>query len=179
MIFIEKTLSAQQHFEGCLLRLEVHQVELPDGSTSVRELVYHPNAVCAVVVTASGEMVFVRQFRKPIEAAILEIPAGKIDPGEDPRAAVERELREEVGFVSGKIEFLMDFYATPGFCNEKLSLYLATEVEMGEQSCDEGEFIELVKVPLAESLRMAMAGELGDAKSVAGVLAAHQRLVAN
>lgn len=175
-MFSEKTLSSITHFQGKLLRLEVHQVELQDGSQSERELIWHPDAVCAVAVTTSGETVLVKQYRKSVERALLEIPAGKIDPGEDATEAVRRELAEEIGMVSGNIRHLMDFYASPGYCNEKLSLYLATEVETGEQKCDEGEFIELIRVPLAEAVEMALRGELGDAKSVAGLLAAARAL---
>jgi ADP-ribose diphosphatase len=173
---MEKTLSKTLEFEGCLLKLEVHQVELEDGSHSVRELVFHPDAVCCVVVTKSMETVLVRQFRKPLERPILEIPAGKIDAGEDPHQAAVRELREEVGFQTGVVEHLMDFYSSPGFCNEKLGLFLATEAELGEQELDDGEFLELVRVPFLEAKEMALRGELGDAKSVAGILAAAHRL---
>ncbi len=151
-------------------------MELHDGSHSERELVWHPDAVCAVAVTKVGEMVLVKQYRKSVERVMLEIPAGKIDPGEDPGQAVRRELAEEIGMVSGQVRHLMDFYSSPGFCNEKLSLYLATEVETGEQQCDEGEFIELVRVPWKEAAQMALSGQLGDAKSVAGVLAAAREL---
>lgn len=173
---MEKTLSQKREFEGCLLILDVHQVELEDGSHSVREIVLHPDAVCCVVVTKDLHTVLVRQYRKPIEQPILEIPAGKLDPGELPEAAAVRELREEVGFLSGKVEHLMDFYSTPGFCNEKLGLFLATEAELGPQELDEGEFIELVRLPFVEAKAMALRGELGDAKSVAGILAAAHRL---
>ena len=173
---MEKTLSKTRKFEGSLLTLDVHQVELEDGSHSSREIVLHPDAVCCVVVAKEMETVLVRQYRKPIEKPILEIPAGKIDAGEDPAVAAVRELREEVGFQDGKVEHLMDFYSSPGFCNEKLGLFLATEAVLGEQQLDEGEFIELVKVPLSKAKEMALQGELGDAKSVAGILAAADRL---
>ena len=173
---MEKTLSKTREFQGKLLTLDVHQVELEDGSRSVREIVLHPDAVCCVVVTKELETVLVRQYRKPIEKPILEIPAGKIDPGEDAAQAAVRELREEVGFQDGKVEHLMDFYSSPGFCNEKLGLYLATEAVLGEQELDEGEFLELVRMPFAEAKQMALRGELGDAKTVAGVLAAATRL---
>lgn len=173
---MEKTLSQKRVFEGRLLTLDVHQVELEDGSHSVREIVLHADAVCCVVVTKELDTVLVRQYRKPVEKPILEIPAGKLDPGESPETAAVRELREEVGFLSGKVEHLMDFYSTPGFCNEKLGLFLATEAQLGAQELDEGEFIELVKLPFVEAKAMALRGELGDAKSVAGILAAAHHL---
>lgn len=167
----EKTLSSRREFEGQLLTLEVHQVELEDGSYSVRELVWHPHAVCAVVLTPEGDTVLVRQYRKAVEAHLLEIPAGKIDSGEDPLQAVVRELEEEVGYLSGRVRHVLDFYSSPGFCNEKLGLYLAEDVQLGPQKLDDGEFVELVRVPFTQAKQMALRGELGDAKSVAGILA--------
>ena len=170
---METTLSKERLFTGRLLTLEVHQVELEDGSHATRELVFHANAVCVVVITTAGDTVLVKQYRKPVEKAILEIPAGKIDEGEDALKAAVRELEEEVGYLKGDIRHLMDFYATPGFCNEKLSLYLAENVELGQQRLDEGEFIELVTLPWEQAVAMALRGELGDAKTVAGILAAN------
>lgn len=172
----EKTLSSKVEFQGSLLTLEVHQVELQDGSKAHREIVLHPGAVCCVVVTSSLDTILVRQYRKPLEMPLLEIPAGKLDPGEKPEEAVVREIREEVGYLSGKLEHLFDFYTCPGFCNEKIGLFLATEAVLGEQDLDDGEFLELVTVPLAEAREMALRGELGDAKSVAGILAAYERM---
>ena len=173
---METTLSKKRVFEGHLLTLDVHQVELEDGSVSAREIVLHAGAVCCVVITPELDTVLVRQFRKAVEAPILEIPAGKIDKGELPEAAVRRELREEVGFEDGTVEHLFDFYSSPGFCNEKLGLFLATNAKLGKQELDDGEFIELIQLPLVEAKRMALNGELGDAKSVAGILAAAEKL---
>jgi ADP-ribose pyrophosphatase len=161
-------------FAGRLLTLEVHQVQLEDGSVSTRELVWHPDAVCVVVITKSGETVLVKQYRKAVERPLLEIPAGKIDAGEDPMKAAVRELQEEVGYLNGEIRHVMDFFSSPGFCNEKLSLFLAENAELGEQRLDDGEFIELVTVPWDQAVSMALRGELGDAKTVAGILAVAQ-----
>lgn len=171
---METTLSKERIFSGKLLTVEVHQVELEDGSRSTRELVWHCDAVCMVVITPDDQTVLVRQYRKALEKPILEIPAGKLDGDEDPLIAAVRELEEEVGYLKGDIRHVMDFYTSPGFCNEKLSLYLAENAELGEQRLDEGEFLELVKVPWSEAVAMAMRGELGDAKSVAGILAVAQ-----
>lgn len=171
---METTLTKETIFTGRLLTLEVHQVELADGSVSSRELIWHTDAVCMVVLTEDGDTVLVKQYRKAVEKPLLEIPAGKIDAGEDPLQAAVRELEEEVGYVRGDIRHVMDFYSTPGFCNEKLSLYLAENVVLGPQRLDHGEFIELVIVPWKEAVAMAMRGELGDAKTVAGILAVAQ-----
>ncbi len=168
----EKTLDRDCVFQGGLLRLEVHEVELEDGSRSQRELIFHPGAVCAVVLTTEQRVVLVRQYRKAVEAPLLEIPAGKLDGGEDPDAAILRELREEVGFQSGQIRRLIDFYLSPGFCDEKLTLYLATEAVLGEPQWDDGEFLELMFVTRDEALDLALVGQLGDAKSALGILMA-------
>ncbi len=173
---MERTLSKKEIFKGRLLTLEVHQVELEDGSEACRELVWHADAVCVVVLTKDNETVLVKQYRKPLERHILEIPAGKIDGGETPLQAAVRELEEEVGYLSGEVRHVMDFYSSPGFCNEKLSLFVAENVELGDQRLDEGEFIELVRLPFSEVVEMAARGELGDAKTVAGIFAvAHLR----
>lgn len=168
---MERTLTQTLEFSGSLLSLEVHQVELEDGSRSRREIVRHPDAICAVVITTEGDTVLVRQYRKAVESSLLEIPAGKIDPGEDAEAAALRELKEEVGFQSGELRHVTDFYSSPGFCNEKLSLFLADQATLGKQDLDHGEFIEVIKVPFEEAVSMALDGRLGDAKSVAGILA--------
>lgn len=173
---MEKTLSKSTEFEGTLLTLEVHQVELEDGSHSRREIVLHPGAVCCVVINKAGETALVKQYRKAVEKLTLEIPAGKIDPGESPESTILRELKEEVGYRSGDVRHLMDFYCSPGFCDENLSLYLATDVEVGDQELDEGEFLELIWVPFEDAVDMALKGEFGDAKSVAGILATDRLL---
>lgn len=168
----EKVLSRKTHFEGKLLRLEVAEVQLSNGNHAQRELVYHPNAVCAAVLTKEQNWVFVRQWRVPTEQLILECTAGKIDGDEQPDRAIERELREEIGFQSGKIQRLMEFWSTPGFCNERMTCYVVSDAVLGESALDEDEFLEVVQVPLQEGLAMALDGRLGDAKSVAAVLAA-------
>ncbi len=168
----EKVLSREIRFQGKLLRLEVAEVELADGSRAQRELVYHPSAVCAAVLTREQNWVFVRQWRVPTEQLVLECTAGKIDGDEHPDRAIERELREEIGYRSGKIQRLMEFWCTPGFCNERMTCYLVSDAILGESALDEGEFLEIVQVPLSEGLAMALDGRLGDAKSVVAVLAA-------
>jgi ADP-ribose pyrophosphatase len=172
----EKTLSQKTVFEGCLLNVEVLQVSLPDGKSAVRELVHLPDAVCAAVITVEGQGVLVRQFRKAVESISLEVPAGRINRGEDPAAAVVRELEEEIGYRSGKVERLFDFWSSPGFCDERMTAYLVTEAVLGPSRLDEGEFLEVVMVPVLEMVEMAVSGRLADVKSLATVLAAARRL---
>ena len=172
----ELTLERQTLFEGTLLTLEVQQVQLPDGRQSRREIVYHPDAVCAVVVTPDRQTVLVRQYRKPVEGVLLEVPAGKIDPGEDPDQAILRELHEEVGMTGGRLEKLLEFYCTPGFCTESLTCYLVHDAVLGEARPDDGEFIEPVMMPLEDALKLTMDGSIRDAKSITSLLAAARRL---
>lgn len=168
----EKTLSRVTAFRGKLLQLDVLEVELCDGSRASREVVLHPNAVCAAVLTVDREWVFVRQYRIAAESMLLEVPAGKIDAGENPDQAILRELREEVGCSEGRVVPLMQFWSTPGFCNERMSCYLIHEARLDDdQELDAGEFLEVVRVPFEEGLAMALDGRLSDAKSVAAVLA--------
>jgi ADP-ribose pyrophosphatase len=167
----EKILERSTQFSGKLLRLEVVQVELADGSRGMREIVYHPNAVCAAVLTVDKKWVFVRQYRVPAEELLLEVPAGKIDPGEDADEAVIRELQEEIGYKSGKVQKLMQFWSTPGFCNERMTAYLVSEAVLDTRHVIEDEFLEVEQVPLEEGIAMALDGRLSDAKSVAALLA--------
>ncbi|MEW6281537.1 MAG: NUDIX hydrolase, partial [Candidatus Eremiobacterota bacterium] len=140
----EVTVSEQILFEGRIVRLELLEVELPDGSRDRREIVRHADAVCAAVLTSQGQVVLVRQYRKALERAILEIPAGLMNPGEEPDAAVRRELAEEIGFLSGRVEYRLPCYASPGFCDERMHLYTVTEAVLGTPNPDPGEQLEIV-----------------------------------
>ena len=172
----EETLTRETHFRGSLLQLDVLKVRLQDGKIASREIVLHANAVCAAVFTKDGQGVLVKQFRKPTESLEIEVPAGKIDGGEDPDKAVVRELQEEIGYVEGKVEKLMDFWSSPGFCTERMTVYLVTEAVLGPHAPEEGEFLEIVTVPQEEMIAMAMDGRVSDAKSVAAILAAARKL---
>lgn len=175
MELVEETVSSQTLFEGHLLQLELLDVRLPNGNITKREIIRHANAVCAVVFDTSGRSILVRQYRKAVELALLEVPAGKIDPGEDPDVAILRELREEIGYVSGKIEKLFDFYCTPGFCNEMMTAYLVTDAVLDQPEPDEDEFLEIVYLNREELLAAVHDGRLADAKSLVSVLEALRR----
>jgi ADP-ribose pyrophosphatase len=173
---IEKELSRRVEFKGKLLQLDRVEVELPDGRASVREVVWHPGAVCAAVLTTDSEWVLVRQYRFPAQELLLEVPAGKIDAQEEPDVAIWRELREEIGLLSGKLERVCEFWSTPGFCNERMTCYLVTQAVLGESALDEGEFLEVVRVSQSEGLAMAFDGRVRDAKSILALLAAGRHL---
>ncbi len=169
---IETTLHTKTAFKGKLLRLDLLEVRLPDGKRSNREIVYHPDAVCAVVFTKSGELVLVKQYRKAVNSILMEIPAGKVDPGETAENAIKRELEEEIGLQSGRLSRLTSFFTTPGFCTEKITLFKVEEAILGEPKLDEGEFLEPITVPIPKAIEMIYSGELIDGKSIAGILLA-------
>lgn len=170
MLFKEKILSSEYPFRGKILNVRVDRVLLPDGRMSTREVVEYSGAVAVVPLTETFEVIMVRQYRHPVGRELLEIPAGKIEAGEEPEACARRELAEEVGLQAGRLEFISRFYPTPGFANELTHLYLARELTPGAASPDDGEFLEVVRLPFAEALKMVLRGEICDAKTICGLL---------
>ena len=166
----EKTIARSTVFQGCLLRLDVDQVELPDGNTAPREYIRHPGGVGVVALTDEGEVLLVRQYRYPYSEIVTEIPAGKRDPGEDPLTTGMRELEEETGYRAANYTPLGVMYPTPGCCDEKVYLYLATGLTQAEAHPDEDEFVEVERLPLEEMVRRVMAGEITDAKTQIAIL---------
>lgn len=167
---IEKTIARSTAFQGCLLRLDVDQVELPDGNTAPREYIRHPGGVGIVALTEDNEVLLVRQYRYPYGEIITEIPAGKRDKGEDPLTTGMRELEEETGYRAATYTPLGTLYPTPGCCDEVVYLYLATGLTQSEAHPDEDEFVEVERCPLEEMVRRVMAGEITDAKTQIGIL---------
>lgn len=172
MDFFEKTMQSEEKFQGRILRLRVDTVELPNGSQSTREIIEHPGGVGVVAVDADDMIYLVRQFRKPYDQVITEIPAGKLDAGEDPRECGIRELSEETGLTAGQFISLGEIYPSPGYAAESLYLYLALDLSSGTAHLDADEFLEVEKLPLSKAAEMAMSGELKDAKTVVGILKA-------
>lgn len=167
-------------FEGRLLRLFCDEVALPNGDRAVWEVVRHRGAVCVVPVAENGDVLLVRQFRYPIGKVLLEIPAGKLEEGDEDRAdAALRELREETGMSAASLVSLGDFYGAPAYSDERLTLYLATGLTEGEQKLDRDEFLRVVRIPLAEAVRLALDGEIEDMKTQAGLLRAYLTLNQN
>lgn len=170
MEFEEKTLSRKEIYQGPIFRLVQDQVALPDGKgIAQRDLIFHNGAVCVLAVTSEKKIVLVKQYRKAIEAVSYEIPAGKLEIGEntDPMAAALRELEEETSYT-GKLEQLYDFYSAIGFCNERLKLYLASDLVKVEnpRPQDEDETLELIEVSLAEAKKLIQSGQICDAKTI-------------
>ncbi len=172
MIFEEKSVSSKEIFKGRIVTLKVDEVAMPDGSLAERELVFHPGGVGVVAIDEEDCVVLVKQFRKPIEDAIYEIPAGKLDAGEDHRLCGMRELEEETGLRAKEIVYLGFIYPSPGFTDEKTHMYLATGLTQGETHPDPDEYLDIVRMPLSEVLSKIMKNEINDAKTVAGVLKA-------
>jgi len=156
--------------------LRVDTVELPSGRKTKREIVEHAGCAAIVAVDSEKNVLLVRQYRKPVEKVLLEIPAGGIEPGEDPLKCARRELEEETGFSAKKWEKLSIFYTSPGFCTEYMHLYLATELEPLKRAADDDENIEVVLTPLKKAPELIASGEVCDAKSIAGLLMTLRKL---
>lgn len=175
MIEKEILLERTPAFEGKLLHVFRDSVEVA-GRRTWREVVLHPGAAAIIPVTDEGEILFVRQYRYAVGAPLLEIPAGKLDPGESPDDCAARELTEETGFRAGRLRKLGAVYTTPGFCNETIHLYLADRLIQAEQHLDTDEFLDVVPIPLGEVRRMMASGELCDAKTLSALAMAMDKL---
>lgn len=167
MNFKEKTLSSRKIFDGKIIKLRVDDVELPDGSRSFREYVRHTGGA-AVLFVKDGKVALVRQYRYVYGKEIYEIPAGKLERGEDPAKAAARELEEETGYRAECVPFL-EIYPTPGYTDEVIHIYIAENARFVGQKCDEGEFLTCSFVALDEVVKMIESGEICDAKTVAAV----------
>lgn len=170
MSFFEKTLSQKTIYEGKIITLHVDDIELPNGEKAKREIVEHSGGVCVAALSSSGTLKFVTQFRYPYHKELLELPAGKLEKGEDPMKAGIRELEEECGVVADKVIPMGEIYPTVAYCSEIIHLYLATGLHETHQHLDEDEFLEIKEIPLKEAVDMVMRGEICDSKTVALVM---------
>ncbi|UCG54401.1 MAG: NUDIX hydrolase [Dehalococcoidia bacterium] len=167
---MEETLSSQEIYKGRILNLRIDKVRLSSGRCTKREIIEHSNCVAIVAVDENDNVLLVKQFRKPVERELLEIPAGCIEEGEEVEVTVIREMREETGYRPQKVKRLGGFYSTPGYCTEYLHLYLATDLIVDELHAEDTDEIELVLVPLHEIAGLISAGSINDAKSIIGLL---------
>lgn len=183
--FEEHTIETRREFSGNLLKLRVDTVELPDGRISRREIVEHPGAVAIVPVTSNNEVLLVRQWRHPIQQVTLEIPAGCLEPGEEPERTAQRELVEETGYFPRSLEKLTSLYLSVGYSNEIVHIFLARDlIRSGEHliagadpewQADDDENLQTVRMPLEDAVRMAGTGSMIDSKTVAGLVLAWRR----
>lgn len=176
MDFTEKTISTEQIYNGRILKFKIDKVELPNGEIAERELIEHPGGVGVVAVDEGMNIYMVEQFRKPYETNLLEIPAGKLDRGEDTELCGRRELEEEVGCVAESFEYLGKNYPSVGYTNEVTHIYLATGLKRTEQKLDDDEFLNVYKLPIREVINRIMNNEISDSKTVMGVLKAAVKL---
>ncbi len=172
----EKTLSKNVIFEGRIITVHEDEVLLPNGNIASREVVEHPGGVAVVAVDEENNIYMVRQFRYPFQKVLLEIPAGKLNYGEDPFTCGVRELKEETGLTAETFDYLGSFMVSPGFCGEKIHIYLARGLSKGAMQLDPDEFLEVEKCPINELLAMIMDNKIEDAKTVIGVLKTLQLL---
>lgn len=174
---LSETLSQKTVYNGLIIDVAHMQVRLPNGEEMTLEAVLHKGAAAVVPVDAEDNIYLVRQHRAVAGLLTLEIPAGKLDyVGEPHIACAERELQEETGLKCEKLEHLTDLVTTPAFCTEKIGIFLATGLSQHENHLDDDEFIDVVKMPLSDAVRLVMQGEIPDAKTIAGVLMAWQKL---
>lgn len=168
--FFEQTEEYEGIYSGKIITVHCDTVSMVDGKNEKREIVEHPGGVAVAGLTDKGELLLVRQFRYPYKEVIYEIPAGKLEKGEEPYHAGIREFKEECGAVAKRYFSLGQIYPTPGYCSEIIHLYGATGLSFGEQNLDEGEFLDVVRMPLPEAVEKIMSGEIKDAKTIVATL---------
>lgn len=172
MDFTEKTIATKEIYKGRIVHLVEDTVVLPNGEKAGRELVLHGGGVGVIAIDEQKNVLMVSQYRKPYDEMVLEVPAGKLEAGEDPKSAGLRELCEETGYSAEKITYLGKYYPTPGYCNEIISLYLAEDLSFVGQNLDPCEFVLVEKIPLSELVQMVMDNKIPDAKTAIAILKA-------
>ena len=167
----EKTISSENIFSGKVISLQVDEVELPNGKIAKREIIKHPGAVAIIAITDENKIVMVEQYRKALEQTIIEIPAGKLESGEQPDVCAKRELEEETSYECESLELLNSFYTSPGFANEIVHVYLAKGLTKKEDAAglDEDEFVNLMELTIGEALQAIEEKKIYDAKTIFAV----------
>ena len=172
---LPKTINSQKVFQGRVFNVTVDTVR--EGElTYQREVVHHGGSAVIVPVFDDSTVALVRQYRHPAVRYLLEAPAGTLAEGERPEVGAERELQEELGIIAGRMEKLSEFFVSPGFCEEKMWVYLATELIEGPQQLEADEILDVVRLPISEALEMITSGEIQDAKTIIGLMLAAPRV---
>lgn len=176
--FEEKTISTDLLFEGKVISLRVEEVELPDGNRAKRELVNHPGAVAVIPIMDDGKLILVEQYRKALNRSIIEIPAGKIEPGENIEVTALRELEEETGYGANRFDYLQSFATSPGFANEIIHIFVALGLYKIDKPAagDEDEFIHMIECTIEEAEQMVLDERIYDAKTAFAILHAKKLL---
>ena len=169
-------LESEKIFKGAVFDVERDRLREENGIEIIREVVRHPGGAGALPLFDDGRVALVKQYRHPARRELLEIPAGKIEVGETPEMCAAREVEQEIGFRAGRIEKLAEFYSTPGFCEEKLHVYLATQLTPSSQALDHDELVEVVYLPFAEAAQMLGRGGIEDSKTIIALLLAVKRV---
>ncbi len=170
MKLTEKTIASQSVFEGRVIHVKHDKVELENGKTAMREIVEHPGGVCVAALTENRELLFVRQFRYPYKEIVLELPAGKLEKGQNPLENGKRELLEETGAIGREYVTLGQLYPSPGYCGEIIHLYFCKIDHFENQQLDQDEFLNVERIPLDTALRMVHRNEIPDAKTQVAIL---------
>ncbi len=168
---VEKKISSANVFDGVLLHVFKDEIELPNGHKAIREWIKHPGASAVIPILPNGQIILVKQYRYPVAQVTLEVPAGKLDkPDEDPLECAKRELSEETGYTAKKFWKLITIATTVGFSNELIHLYAAQDLISGKQHPDDDEFINCVKIPLADAVKFIEDGKIMDCKTIISIL---------
>ncbi len=179
MKFEEKTIRCNEIYNGRILSLHVDDIELPNGEKAVREIVEHSGGVCVAAITDDNELYFVRQYRYPYKKVLLELPAGKLEKGEDPLKAGMRELEEECGVIAEKVIPMGTVYPTVAYCSEIIHLFAAKGLTATAQNLDKDEFLSFEKISIEKAAEMVMHGEISDSKTAVLVLKIHNLIKEN
>jgi ADP-ribose pyrophosphatase len=162
-------------FKGKIIQLNQEEITLPNGRPACFEIVRHPGASAIVPLKENGNVILIRQYRYAVDDYLLEIPAGTSNPGEDPAVCAARELEEEIGYKATRWQKLLPIFTAPGFCDEKIHLYLAEGLRQTKQHLDQDEIIERVEMPLSEAVAKILDGTICDAKSISGLMRVYLR----
>jgi ADP-ribose pyrophosphatase len=172
----ETQLSTEQIYKGTLLDVRRDEITLPNGKTSAREYIKHPGAACIVPVLPDGNIALIKQYRYPVQSEMIELPAGKLDPGEKPEVCAKRELEEEIGYSAGKLTFVCNIHPAIGFASEKMWIYLAEDLIKTVENTDHDEFLVLMPTHLDDAIKMVWDGKITDVKTIIGLLWAERLL---